>query len=73
MMGREFVKQLRLRGGLVETIRTRFELNDAGQLVEHVTLETHERSSFPVTMKFETAQELQRRWPGSHALTTRQC
>ena len=35
MIGRDFFRQLRLRDGRTETIRTRFELNDA-QLVEYV-------------------------------------
>jgi hypothetical protein len=42
MIGREFVKQLRLRHGRIETIRTRFELNKVGELVEHITVETHD-------------------------------
>jgi hypothetical protein len=41
MIGREFTKNLRLRHGGIETIRTRFELNKDGALVEHVTVETH--------------------------------
>jgi hypothetical protein len=43
MIGREFIKHLRLRHGGIETIRTRFELNTNGALVEHVTVETHYR------------------------------
>jgi hypothetical protein len=46
MIGREFIKHLRLRHGGIETIRTRFELNNDGALIEHVTVETHYRSSF---------------------------
>jgi len=43
MIGREFLKRLRLMGGRSETIRTRFELDGLGRLVEHVVLETHDR------------------------------
>jgi hypothetical protein len=43
MIGREFRKRLRLLQGRSETITTRFELTDAGRLVEHVSLETHDR------------------------------
>ena len=43
MIGRDFYKRQRLLNGRSETIRTRFELNQAGQLVEHVTVETHDR------------------------------
>ena len=43
MIGREFRKRLRLLQGRIETITTRFELTDDGQLVEHVCLETHDR------------------------------
>ena len=43
MIGREFRKRLRLLQGRSETITTRFELTDAGHLVEHVSLETHDR------------------------------
>jgi hypothetical protein len=43
MIGREFRKRLRLLRGRSETITTRFELTDQGQLVEHVSLETHDR------------------------------
>ena len=52
MIGREFVKQLRLRHGRIETIRTRFELVADGQLVEHVTIETHDRPTYPALLKF---------------------
>jgi hypothetical protein len=45
MIGREFVKRLRLLNGRSETIRTRFELDKAGALVEHVTVETHDKPS----------------------------
>ena len=45
MIGREFVKRLRLLHGRSETIRTRFELDKAGRLVEHVTVETHDKPS----------------------------
>ena len=43
MIGREFRKRLRLLRGRSETITTRFELTDQGRLVEHVSLETHDR------------------------------
>jgi hypothetical protein len=43
MIGREFRKRLRLLQGRSETITTRFELTDTGHLVEHVSLETHDR------------------------------
>ena len=43
MIGREFVKRLRLLHGRSETIKTRFELDKAGGLVEHVTGETHDK------------------------------
>jgi len=43
MIGREFRRRLRLLQGRSETITTRFELTDEGQLVEHVALETHDR------------------------------
>lgn len=43
MIGRDFFKRLRLLNGRTETIKTRFELNQAGQLVEHVTLQTFDR------------------------------
>ena len=43
MIGREFRRRLRLLQGRTETITTRFELTDAGHLVEHVSLETHDR------------------------------
>ena len=45
MIGREFVKRLRLLHGRSETIKTRFELDKAGGLVEHVTVETHDKPS----------------------------
>jgi len=43
MIGREFRKRVRLLLGRSETITTRFELTDEGNLVEHVSLETHDR------------------------------
>ena len=43
MIGREFRRRLRLLRGRSETITTRFELTDAGRLVEHVSLATHDR------------------------------
>ena len=38
MIGRDFFRHLRLLNGRTETVRTRFELNEAGRLVEHVYL-----------------------------------
>jgi hypothetical protein len=43
LIGRELVKRLRLLDGRSEFIKTRFEVDFAGRLVEHVTLETHDR------------------------------
>ena len=43
MIGREFRRRRRLLPGRSETITTRFELTDQGRLVEHVSLETHDR------------------------------
>ena len=43
MIGREFRKRVRLLLGRSETITTRFELTDEGNLIEHVCLETHDR------------------------------
>jgi hypothetical protein len=43
MIGREFLKRLRLLNGRHETIKTRYELSDSLGLVEHVELETHDR------------------------------
>ena len=43
MIGREFVKHLRLLLGRSEIIRTKFQLNEQGKLVEHVSLETHDQ------------------------------
>jgi hypothetical protein len=51
MMGREFVKWLRLLHGRTESIKTRFELNTDGQLVEHVIVETHDGQSDPKALK----------------------
>ena len=42
-IGREFVKRLRLLNGRSETVRTRFELDKARELAEHVTVETHDK------------------------------
>jgi hypothetical protein len=50
MIGREFVKHLRLRHGRIETIKTRFELDKGGELVEHVTVETRDRPTFLAAM-----------------------
>jgi len=42
MIGRTFYKRLRVLDGRSETVTTRFELDEAtGQLVEHVTMQTH--------------------------------
>jgi hypothetical protein len=43
MIGRDFRKQVRLLQGRSETITTRFELDGAGHLIEHVSLETYDR------------------------------
>jgi len=43
MIGREFVKHLRLLARRSEIIRTKFQLNEQGKLVEHVTVETHDQ------------------------------
>ena len=42
MIGRDFVKRLRLLFGRTETIKTRFEFDKAGRLVEHIVVETHD-------------------------------
>ena len=43
MIGRTFYKRLRLLNGRSETVTTRFELDEAtGQLVEHITMQTHD-------------------------------
>jgi hypothetical protein len=47
MIGREFVKRLRLLQGRSETVKTKFEPNKNGQLVEHVVMETHDRPNGP--------------------------
>jgi hypothetical protein len=56
MIGREFVKHLRLRHGRTETIKTRFELK-GGQLVEHVTLETHDRPAVSPALRSPLTKE----------------
>jgi len=43
VIGREFRKRIRLLPGRSETITTRFELTIGGELVEYVSLETHDR------------------------------
>jgi hypothetical protein len=43
MIGREFVKHLRLLYGRRETITTRFGFNAKGQLVEHIVVQTYDR------------------------------
>jgi len=43
MIGREFRRRVRLLQGRSETITTRFELTDTGRLVEHISMETHDR------------------------------
>jgi hypothetical protein len=60
MIGRKFVKQLRLRGGRVETITTRFELDPQGGLIEHVTIEVHERGSLPAPVHLPPVRALAR-------------
>jgi hypothetical protein len=57
-MGRKFVKQLRLRYGRIETITTRFELAADGQLVEHVTIETYDRPTYPALPRLAPVEEL---------------
>jgi hypothetical protein len=47
MLGREFVKRIRLLMGRTETVKTRFDLNKDGTLVEHVALETHDAPGNP--------------------------
>jgi hypothetical protein len=42
MIGRQFVKRIKLLFGRTETIKTTFELNKAGQLVENIVVETHD-------------------------------
>lgn len=46
MIGREFVRRLRWSHGRTEIITTRFELDEQGQLIEHVTVEVQERPAF---------------------------
>ena len=43
MIGRDFLKRLRLLNGRSETIKTRYELDKAGRLVEHVEVQTHDK------------------------------
>jgi hypothetical protein len=43
MLGREFVKRIRLLMGRTETVKTRFDLDEDGALVEHVIVETHDK------------------------------
>ena len=43
MIDRDFFKRLRLLNGRSETIKTQYELDRAGRLVEHVTVETHDK------------------------------
>ncbi len=49
MIGRDFYKRLRLLNGRSENITTRFNFNSTGRLVEHVTVETHDRLKFSDT------------------------
>ena len=51
MIGRQFVKQLRWRGGRIEIITTRFELVADGQLIEHVTIGVQERPTFTAALQ----------------------
>jgi hypothetical protein len=50
MIGRDFFKRLRLLNGRSETIKTRYELDKAGRLVEHVELETHDKPESGATV-----------------------
>lgn len=60
MIGRVFVKRLRLLFGRSETIKTRFELDEAGRLVEHIVVETHDMpKSATQTQRAETPKEPQ--------------
>jgi hypothetical protein len=43
VIGREFIKKMKLLNGRSETIMNRYEMDKAGRLVEHVQLETHDR------------------------------
>ena len=43
MLGREFAKRIRLVMGRTETVKTRFDLDKNGALVEHVIVETHDK------------------------------
>jgi hypothetical protein len=49
MLNQTLIKILRLLRGRSEIIRTRFELNELGVLVEHVSMETHDK--LPDTMR----------------------
>ena len=63
MIGREFVKHLRLRGGRIEIITTRFELDKRGQLIEHVTIEVQEKPTFTASLQMpprKSAESAQR-------------
>jgi hypothetical protein len=53
MLGREFVKRIRLLMGRTETVKTRFDLNENGVLTEHVVLETHDKLSGTVRQETE--------------------
>jgi hypothetical protein len=55
MLGREFVKRIRLLMGRTETVRTRFDLDKNGALVEHVVLETHDKPNN--TLKSAASQD----------------
>jgi hypothetical protein len=53
VLGRDFLKRLRLLKGRSEIIRTRFELDESnGRLIEHVTLETHDQ--LPATKRLRS-------------------
>ena len=52
MIGREFRKRLRLLEGRSETITTRYELDKAGRLIEHVTLETNDRRTLDTPLVY---------------------
>jgi hypothetical protein len=61
MIGREFVKRLRLLHGRTDTVRTRFELDKARGWVEHVTIETHDKRSVAPIATLRDAEPPSRR------------
>jgi hypothetical protein len=58
MIGREFVRRLRWSHGRIETVTTRFELDNAGQLIEHVTLEVQERPAVTAPLELPPVNRL---------------